>query len=403
MDLAGSIVLLLVVACLVALAARRLRIPYTVALVAAGLIVGAVRLVQPPALTKELLYAVFLPGLLFESSFQLEAEEFWRNRISILTLAFPAVVVSTVLIAFGLSLALRLTASPMAIGPAFVFASLIAATDAIAVLAVMRHLRAPPRLALLVEGESLLNDGTAAVAFTVALSAVLGSRTGVVALTGDFIYAIVVAAAIGGLIGLVAQRLLAWIDDVMVLITITTTAAYGSFLLAERMHASGVIAVVMAGLVTGTNASQRGMKPEALTALRGFWDYLAFVLNSIVFLLMGFEVEVQPLSRTWPAILIAFALIAIVRTLVTYGVFGTLGRRERIPRNWVPVIAWSGLRGSLAMVLAFSLPQTMPGRELVVDVTVGVVVLSIGIQGLTLAPLMRRVGLRSREIPGLTA
>lgn len=398
MTLNGSIILLFIVAALVALVAKRLRIPYTVALVVGGLLLGASPLLHPPVLTKELLFAVFLPGLLFEAAFHLDAEEFWRNRLTIFSLALPAVVVGTLLIAPTLVLTLRIAGVSLGWGPAFVFATLIAATDPIAVVALVRTLGAPVRLGVLIEGESLLNDGTAAVSFAAATAYVLGSQPNTTSLVLEFIYAIGAAIVIGGAIGLAIGRLLGWVDDVMVMITLTTTAAYGSFLLADTFGASGVIAAVTAGLLSGRAAAQRAIPASDRTALREIWEYIAFALNSLVFLLIGFQTRVSELFLAWRPVVVAYAVVMIARILVTYVIVGLMPRRERLPRKWTGILAWSGLRGSLSMVLALSLPATMPQRELIVDMTVGVVVLSILVQGVTVSPLLRRFGLAERTM-----
>lgn len=398
MTLNGSIILLFIVAALVALVAKRLRIPYTVALVVGGLLLGASPLLHPPVLTKELLFAVFLPGLLFEAAFHLDAEEFWRNRLTIFSLALPAVVVGTLLIAPALVLTLRVAGVSLGWGPAFVFATLIAATDPIAVVALVRTLGAPVRLGVLIEGESLLNDGTAAVSFAAATAYVLGSQPNTASLAFDFIYAIGAAILIGGAIGLAIGRLLGWVGDVMVMITLTTTAAYGSFLLADTFGASGVIAAVAAGLLSGRAAAQRAISASDRTALREIWEYIAFALNSLVFLLIGFQTRVSELFLAWRSVIIAYVVVMVARILVTYAIVGLMPRRERLPRKWTGILAWSGLRGSLSMVLALSLPATMPQRELIVDMTVGVVVLSILVQGVTVSPLLRRFGLAERTM-----
>jgi CPA1 family monovalent cation:H+ antiporter len=395
MTLSGSIILLLLVASAVALAARRLRVPYTVALVVAGLLLSASPLLHPPGLTKELLFVVFLPGLLFEAAFHLDAGEFWRNRLTIFSLALPAVVLATLLTASGLVLAMRLAGIPLAWGPAFVFATLIAATDPIAVVALVRTLGAPARLGVLIESESLLNDGTAAVSFTAAVAYVLGSQPEIGSLAWHFVYGIGAGVLIGAVAGLATWRLLTWLDDVMVMITMTTTAAYGSFLVADTLGASGVIAAVTAGLLSGTQASQRAMSPAARTTLQGFWQYIAFALNSLVFLLIGFQARFAQLFHAWRAILIAYAVVMATRVIVTYVVVAVMPKREHVPRGWTAVLAWSGLRGSLSMVLALSLSTAMPQRELIVDMTIGVVVLSILVQGMTVSPLMRWLGLET--------
>ncbi|HEU4787058.1 MAG TPA: sodium:proton antiporter [Gemmatimonadaceae bacterium] len=397
MPLSGSIIVLLIVAAVVALVAPRARVPYTVALVVAGLLLSAVPIVHPPPLTKELLFAVFLPGLLFEASVQLEADEFWRNRVIIFSLALPAVVISTVIVAAALVLLFPLIGAPLGWGPAFVFATLIAATDPIAVVALVRTLGAPIRLAVLIEGESLLNDGTAAVSFTTAVAVVLGGQPGVATLAFEFAYAIVIAILLGGAIGLLTRKLLTWLDDAMVMISVTTAAAYGSFLIAETMHASGVIAAVTAGLLSGTEAVKRAIAPESRAVLRAFWDYVAFALNSIVFLLIGFQAGVSTLLEAWRIIAVAFVVVTVTRIVVTYAVVHTVANAEAFPRRWTPVLAWSGLRGSLAMVLALSLPAEMVQRDEIIAMTIGVVVLSILIQGMTVRPLLRRLGLDKTE------
>ena len=395
MTLSGSIILLLLVAAAVALVARRVRLPYTVALVVAGLVLSASPLLHPPTLTKELLFAVFLPGLLFEAAFHLDAEEFWRNRLTIFSLALPAVVMATLLTASALVFALRLIGVTLAWGPAFVFATLIAATDPIAVVALVRTLGAPTRLGVLIEGESLLNDGTAAVSFTAAVAYVLGSQPSSASLAFQFVYAIGAGVLIGAAAGLATRRLLSWLDDVMVMITMTTTAAYGSFLVADTVGASGVIAAVTAGLLSGSDASQRGMSPPARAALQGFWQYIAFALNSLVFLLIGFQAGISQLFSAWRLIVVAYAVVTVTRIIVTSAVVAVMPRSERLPRGWTSVLAWSGLRGSLSMVLALSLAPAMPQRDAIIEMTIGVVVLSILIQGMTVSPLLRWLGLEN--------
>jgi CPA1 family monovalent cation:H+ antiporter len=405
MALSGTIVLLLVVAAIVALVARKLDIPYAIALVIAGLLLGLSGLVHPPALTKELLFAVFLPGLIFEAAVELDADEFWRNRFTIFSLALPGVVLATPIVAAGLVFCLAVTGAGIAWGPAFVFATLIAATDPIAVVSLVRALGAPARLGVLIESESLLNDGTAAAAFATTVAFVLGEHPSVIDGVLGFVYAIAAAIALGAAIGLATRRLVTWTDDSRVVITITAVTAYGSFIVAEAIHASGVIAVVTAGLLVGDEPSRRAIAPAARQALHAFWDYVAFALNSIVFLLIGFQAGVGSLFRSWLPIVAAFVVVTIARIISTYAVVAAVPRSERLPRDWTAVLAWSGLRGSLAMVLALSLPPEMPQRGLVVEMTVGVVVLSILVQGLTAAPLLRNLGIggtRDQGAAGLT-
>jgi len=226
---------------------------------------------------------------------------------------------------------------------------------------------------------------------------VLGEHPSALEAAVAFVYAIAAAIALGGAVGLATRRLITWTDDSRVIITITAVTAYGSFIVAEAIHASGVIAVVTAGLLVGDEPSRRAIAPQARHALHSFWDYVAFALNSIVFLLIGFQAGVGSLFRSWLPIVIAFVVVTIARVVATYAVVAVVPRSERLPKRWTAILAWSGLRGSLAMVLALSLPPEMPQRNLVIEMTVGVVVLSILVQGLTAAPLLRHLRVSGGE------
>jgi CPA1 family monovalent cation:H+ antiporter len=395
MHLETMFLILFTVATAVAVAARRFRIPYTVALVAAGLALGASHVVEAPHLTRELLYSLVLPGLLFEAAFHIDLRDFRRNQLAIYTLAVPGVVASIGLTAVILMAATSAThfVTPVDFRTALVFGSLIAATDPIAVTGLFRSLGAPRRLRLLVEGESLLNDGTAIVLFTLTLGVVGGS-----ALTGgfflDFVRVVGTGLVTGVVVGGVASRLIRMIDDPMIEITLTTIAAYGSFLLAELFGGSGVIGTVAAGMLSGNYAARTGMSASTRIAVETFWEYVAFALNSIVFLLIGFEIRIDRLLNSWRPIVFAYLAVLAARAVVVFGVSGLLRRtRERIPWSWSTVLSWAGLRGALSMVLVLGLQRDFPHRELLVTITFGVVLLTIGVQGLTMSPLLGGLGL----------
>jgi CPA1 family monovalent cation:H+ antiporter len=393
-------VLLFGVATTVAIAARRLRVPYTVALVVAGLTLGYLHAFEVPHLTKQLLFTVFLPGLLFEAAFHVEFDEFWRNRMATIALAVPGVVATIAVIALILApLVGELDlATAFTWQHALVFGALIAATDPIAVVGLFKTMGAPRRLRLLIEGESLLNDGTSIVFFTLLLGVISGGAVSGRALALEFIGIVGGGLLIGGVMGIAIAQVMKRIDDPMVEITLTTIAAYGTFVAAEHLEYSGVIATVTAGMLCGNYAARVGMSPSTRVAVESFWEYVAFALNSLVFLLIGFEVGVTDLLASWQPICAAYLAVTIGRGAVIVAVSALLGRtRERLPPTWSAVLAWGGLRGALSMVLALGLPPSFPHRDLLVTMTFGVVVLSLLIQGLTMAPLLRRLGVVARR------
>lgn len=387
-----AFVLLFAIATAVAIAARTFKVPYTVALVVAGLGLGVVPVLEVPHLTKELLYALFLPGLLFEAAFHLEFQKFWKNKISVFSLAIPGLLAAIALTAAILTP----VADALGLEEGFtfvhglVFAALIAATDPIAVVGLFKSLGAPKRLAILVEGESLINDGTAVVVFTLMFGLATGKNLTVANGVAQFF----VVAGAGGLVGLLFGFGVSWlthqIEDPMVEITLTTVAAYGSFAVAEHFHVSGVIATVVAGMLCGNYGARTGMGPSTKVAVLSFWEYWAFALNSVVFLLIGFEVKPELLVRKWKPILVAWVAVTAARAAVVY-LSSTLLRltKERFPWSWTAILTWGGLRGSLSMVLVLALPRDFPHREFLIHITFGVVVISILLQGMTIGPLLR--------------
>ncbi|MFO0562250.1 MAG: Na+/H+ antiporter [Polyangiales bacterium] len=398
-----TFVALLAIATAVAVLARRVRLPYTVALVVTGLALGTTRFVHAPHLTKELLFAAFLPGLLFEAAFNLEFKKFWQNRRAIFGLAIPGVIASIALTGFFLrSEVAGLHLLPgFSLSIALVFGAMIAATDPIAVVAMFKSLGVPKRLAILVEGESLLNDGTGVVLFTLILGAVTGGAFSASQGLLDFIRVAGMGVAIGTLFGYSASKLTARIEDPLVEITITTIAAYGSFVVAEQFHFSGVIATVVAGMWCGNVGATQGMSPSTRLAVHSFWEYVAFALNSVVFLLIGFQIRVDALLAAWKIIVLAWVAVTVARAIVVYVTVAMLRRTtESMPWSWAAVLTWGGLRGGLSMVLALALPANMPFRELLITTTYGVVILSILVQGLTMGPLLARLGVSEKTARG---
>ena len=396
MTQAGTLIILFSIATAVAIATRRIPIPYTVALLIAGLGLGALGVIAVPHLTKDVLFVVFLPGLLFEAAFHIEFKNFKRNSFAITALALPGVVAAIGLTAVIVTVVFRIFGlhETFTLRHGLVLGALLAATDPIAVVGLFRTLRAPPRLELLVEGESLFNDGTAIVFFALVLRFVQGSDVSIPGLALDFILIAGGGALVGGVIGLAASMVAKRIDDVMIEITITVIAAYGSFALADSLQLSGVIATVTAGMICGNYGKRTGMSQATRVTLVAFWEYVAFALNSLVFLLMGFDVLPLALVAAWKEITTAYLAVTVSRIGIIVAVFALLSRTdEKLPKKWEWPLSWGGLRGALSMVLALSLPPGFPERNLLVTMTFGVVVVSILLQGLTIAPMLRRLNL----------
>ncbi|MEO6446691.1 MAG: Na+/H+ antiporter [Gemmatimonadaceae bacterium] len=401
----NAFIILFCVATAVAMLVRRYPMPYTVALVLTGLGLGELHVMEPPHLTQDLLFAVFLPGLLFEAAFHMQAARMRENAKTILALAVPGVIaaigltgVLTAFVVRGLHVDATFT-----LGLGLVLGALVAATDPIAVMALFRSMNVTRRLSLLVEGESLLNDGTAIVFFTLIIAFVTGDSPTLSTLVVGFFTTTLGGALMGIAIGAFASQLTKQVNEPSIEITLTVIAAYGSFVAAEQLHVSGVIATVAAGMVVGNYGRHHGMSPTTRLSLEAFWEYVAFALNSIVFLLIGFEVSLASLALYWREILAAVAAMYVARFGVVYSVTALLRRTsEGVPSKWTPVLAWGGIKGALSIVLALGLPWDLPHREQLVTMTVGVVLISILLQGLTMAPLLRRLGLakdttRSRE------
>ncbi|MDQ2766979.1 MAG: cation:proton antiporter, partial [Gemmatimonadota bacterium] len=407
MHTTNAFIILLAVATLVAAFSRRLRIPYTIALVVVGLLLGTFGSLDAPPLDKELLFDIFLPGLLFEAAYHLKSNEFWRNKFAIIVLAVPGVIVSIGLTAL-LVLAAKSAGWLSAIGwrQALVFASLIAATDPVAVVALFRELGVARRLQVLVEGESLLNDGTSVVLFTLAVAIATGGPSQVpspLGLLGKFVLMVGGGVIVGLLFALGVTWIMRRVDDAATEITLTMIAAYGSFALAESLGVSGVIATVAAGMLCGSYAERMAMSAATRDAVVGFWSYVSFMLNSIVFLLLGLQVHVRALAAAWLPILLAYLAVAIGRSIMIFGVSALLRpTRERLEEGWSFILMLGGLRGALSMVLALSLPADFPARTEIVTLTFGVVVISILLQGSATAIAVGRMTRRTAMREGLT-
>ena len=263
-----------------------------------------------------------------------------------------------------------------------------------------KNWKVDPRLALIIEGESLLNDGTAAVLFQIIAAAVLAGRFRILQGIEDYFLSIFGGAAVGILFGYFGSRVTARINDPQIEITLTALVAYGSYLLAYHAHLSGIIATASAGLIVG-NVGRRGMGPETRAAMQAFWEYVSFVMNSILFLLIGMEVHLTSLLHSYHMVLLAVAAVLVGRAVSIYLLVpASNGISEEIPARWQHVLFWGGLRGALALALVLSLQTDFPDRARLLDLIFGVVVFSILVQALTIKPLLRLLHLAPQPNEG---
>jgi len=386
------IIELLLIASLVAIAVQRLRIPYTVALVVVGLLITFQSPVQVE-LTPELILALFVPPLVFEAAFHLNLYELRRNLSAILLLAVPGVVITTFVVGGIVSLG-----TPLSLPNALLFGAMIAATDPVAVVALFRSLGVPKRLTVLIEGESLVNDGTAIVIFNLILAFALTGHFDLAEGIASFIRVSLGGLVVGAVLGWIISRMIARVDDYLIETTLTTVLAFGSYLVAEQLHFSGVLAVVAAGLVNG-NIGPQGMSPTTRIVLFNFWEYVAFLANSLVFLLIGLDVNIPALVASWLSIAWAVGAVLIARVIIVYIISWLVNRlADPIPVSWQHVLYWGGLRGAICLALVLSLPLNFGAaeRELLRVMAFGVVLFTLLVQSTTMRFLIRRLKIIAR-------
>jgi CPA1 family monovalent cation:H+ antiporter len=386
------IIELLLIVSIVAIVVSRLRIPYTVALVVVGFLI-TFQSTFKFELTPELILALFVPPLVFEAAFHLNLLELRRNLPAILLLAVPGVVFTTFIVGGILVMGPKLSL-PLAL----VFGALISATDPVAVVALFRTLGVPKRLSVLIEGESLLNDGTAIVLFKIMLAVALTSQFKPLAGLVNFISISIGGIIVGLVLGMLVAQVISRVDNYLIETTLTTILAFGSYLIAEKLGVSGVLAVLVAGLVNG-NISPQGMSPTSRIVIFNFWEYVAFLANSLIFLLLGLSVNITALLVSWQPILWAILAVFVARTIVVYGLSWLVNRvSEPIPVSWQHILNWGDLRGAVSLALVLSLPILLgPERDLLRVMAFGVVLFTLLVQSTTMAPLIRRLKIITRS------
>lgn len=396
------------VAAISAIFVKKARLPYTIGLLIVGIGIGylssRVDMLAPlreVQLTPDIILFLILPTLLFEASINIDSRLLSRNLVPILLLATLGLLISTAIVGFGIS-----AVTPLTLGAALVFGALISATDPVAVIALFKELGVPKRLSTLVDGESLFNDATAIVVFNILIVIVTTgtafSASVVISGVGQFLLVF-----IGGLLaGAALGAAMLWIislerSDHMVQAALTSVLAYLAFIVAEHLlEVSGVMAVVAAGILTSW-AGARAFDDSMRRYLAEFWELLAFLANSMIFLLMGLTeyqlfADLGRYDDMLGYILIGFMLTIIARFLVVYGLTplaNKLAPNARVERDDKVVIFWGGLRGAVPLALALGLPADFEHRVMIIDLTLGVVLMSLLIQGISVSWLLGKLGL----------
>lgn len=388
-----TIEIILLIGAVVAIIARRLKIPYTVGLVVAGIILAFLPLGIEVHFSKELIFKVLLPPLIFEAALYIHWRELKTDLLPVVTFASVGVLLSA-----GITAAIMHFVVGWDWTMAALFGVLIAATDPVSVIATFKEAKVEGRLRLLVEAESLFNDSTAAVAFTIALAFAMGQSMAIGTAALAMILSVVGGIASGLIVGYICLWIAGRTTDHLVEIALTTVACFGSFWIAEQfgyagVHFSGVLASMTAGLLVG-NTNELGFVTEkGDESIEDFWEFAAFVVNSIIFIILGINEAYQDFSRSALAIVVAIVAVIIARAIAIYPISALYSKsRWKIDAEHQHIMFWGGLRGALALALALGIPDSVPYRSEILTVTFGVVAFSVFAQGLTMTPLLSKLG-----------
>jgi CPA1 family monovalent cation:H+ antiporter len=406
-----TVVILLVVTLIVALTSRRLRLPYTLLLVIAGLVIGFLPIFTQVHLDPNLVLFLFLPALLFEGAWNVEIKQLVADWLPVLLLAVPGLVLSLVLVGVVVHWG---TGLPWLL--ALLVGAIVSPTDPVAVLSLLRQLGMADRLRTIVEGESLFNDGVSAAAYKLILLLLLPSLAQVVvandtsywAIALDALWLLLGGLVLGLIVGWIVARFLRLVDEHLIEITVTFSVAYGVYILGDIIHSSGLLAVVGAGLVMGSYGRRTGMSERTREAADDVWEFIAYLANSLLFLLLGIEIGASNITQSFSSILWALGGVIVGRVLMIYTLMPLhdliarkLASRTRkparflplphpTPSSWRPLFVLSGLRGALSIALVLSLPATFTQRNLLEDIVYGVVLVTLLGQGLGLRVLLPR-------------
>jgi Na+:H+ antiporter len=367
-------------------------VPYPVLLAAGGVLIGLIPGLGLPPIGPDLILLAFVPGLVFEASLSLHLDELRRRLLPVSLLATAGVFLTVVLIG-GLAHYLLGLGWPSG----FLLGAIVAATDPIAVVGLLRQLGAPRGLEAILDGESLFNDGTGVAVFAAVLGTILTGHPSPGDAVERFLFVSGAGVAIGVGAGAAAVLFLRQVREAELEILITLVLAYGSYLAADLVHASGVVSVVSAGIVVARFGSRTGRLQG--TQLHGFWSLLAFVLNAALFLIVGIALPTQHVLAIGWLVLGAYAIMLAARVIPVYALLAVADpRATAIPWSWRHMTYWGGIRGALAVALALSVAGYASVEKNVSLLAYGMVVLSLLVQGGLLIPVAELLRLRSKPV-----
>ncbi|MEC0256616.1 cation:proton antiporter [Paenibacillus lautus] len=378
--------------------AKKMNQPYSIALVIVGLLLGMLHVpvldeaesfITQSSVFQAIIISLFLPILLGDATLKLPFSHLREQGKPVLALAFGGTLLSFLLIALAMY---GLMGLPLIV--AFTFAALMSATDPISVISIFKSLGVPKKIVTIIEGESLFNDGIAVVLFQISTVYLLtymemgwaGLGSGLLL----FLKFGVGGIAVGGVLGYLFSQLIRFYDDYPLEIAFSMLLFFGSYFIAEHFHVSGVIAVVVGGLIFGSYGARIGMSDTTKMNINSFWDVITLIANSLIFLMIGLEIKHINFADKWALIGAAVLIVLIGRTLAVYA---SLYFLKSFPSSWKVVLNWGGLKGSLSIALALSLPTSFDGRDDILVLTFSVVLFSLLVQGLTIKPLVKKFGL----------
>ena len=386
---------LLIVVAIVATIVQVIEIPYEIALVAAGLAFAVLPGMPQISVTPDVILTVFLPILLFHGAYNLSMNDLRASLVPVAILAFPGVGLVMGLIALALHAVVG-----MSWPSALLLGAIVSATDPVSVLAIFGQQHVPRRLSTIVSSESLLNDGAAFVLFALALNLARGKQISLLSGAEQIVVVVVGSLLLGALIGILGSQILLRLNEAQLETTISVILAYGGYIAATDLGLSGALETVAAGILLGSRG-ETVMSETTRTHARATWEFLDFLANSLVFLLMGLalrpvgaEAGAHLGTRIVEPLIVVIVAVVLVRLLLVHGMGIMLTwLHDPLPASWRHVIGWAGLRGAVSMAAALSLPAGVADRDLLRVLTFGVVLFTLVVQGLTIGPLIHKLGL----------